>query len=141
MALETAAADVVLLVARVLFGGVLAFMGLNHFTNGDEMAEYAEMKGIPAAGLAVPASGGLLVFGGVALAFLGVLDGPEVRLGHVQGGEGLAALAGETRQGALSAVVPAAVRRRVHQYDEVLLVVRVGALDEPDAGSVGHGLP
>jgi len=69
MALETAAADVVLLVARVLFGGVLAFMGLNHFTNGDEMAEYAEMKGVPAAGLAVPASGGLLVFGGGSWAY------------------------------------------------------------------------
>jgi hypothetical protein len=33
------------------------------------MAEYAEMKGVPAAGLAVPASGGLLVFGGGSWAY------------------------------------------------------------------------
>ncbi|MDX1748503.1 MAG: quinol oxidase, partial [Halobacteriales archaeon] len=36
------------LLARVLFGGVLAFMGLNHFMNLEDMAGYAGMKGLPA---------------------------------------------------------------------------------------------
>jgi uncharacterized membrane protein YphA (DoxX/SURF4 family) len=55
------------LLARVLFGGVLAFMGLNHFTNVDEMAGYAEFEGLPAPRLSVLASGGLLVLGGAGL--------------------------------------------------------------------------
>ncbi|PSQ19588.1 quinol oxidase [Halobacteriales archaeon QS_8_69_26] len=61
------AAAVALLLARVLFGGVLAFMGVNHFLNADAMVPYAEAKGIPAAGLAVPATGGLLVAGGLGI--------------------------------------------------------------------------
>ncbi|MGZ0747161.1 DoxX family protein [Haloparvum sp. AD34] len=59
-------------VARLLFGGLLAFMGLNHFQNLDHMAGYAEMKGIPAPKFSVAFSGGLLVFGGLGVA-LGVL--------------------------------------------------------------------
>ena len=55
------------LLARVLFGGVLAFMGLNHFTNLDDMAGYAGMKGVPAPRLAVAFSGGLLVLGGASV--------------------------------------------------------------------------
>jgi putative oxidoreductase len=61
-----------LLVARVAFGGVLAFTGLNHFLDGESMAGYAEAKGLPAPRLAVAFSGGMLVFGGLAIA-LGVL--------------------------------------------------------------------
>ncbi|MFC7154738.1 DoxX family protein [Halomarina halobia] len=61
----------VFLLARVLFGGVLAFMGLNHFTGGEEMAGYAGVKGVPAPDLLVPLSGGTLVFGGLSVA-LGV---------------------------------------------------------------------
>ncbi|WP_350355878.1 DoxX family protein [Natronomonas marina] len=64
---ETAGADVAFLLARVVFGGVLAFMGLNHFQNGDEMAEYAAFKGIPAPTASVLFSGGLLVFGGLSI--------------------------------------------------------------------------
>ncbi|SNZ04550.1 Uncharacterized membrane protein YphA, DoxX/SURF4 family [Natronoarchaeum philippinense] len=59
------------LVARVLFGVVLAFMGLNHFQNADSMSGYAEMKGVPAASLAVPFTGGMLLFGGLGI-LLGV---------------------------------------------------------------------
>jgi uncharacterized membrane protein YphA (DoxX/SURF4 family) len=36
-------------VGRVLSGVVLAFVGLNHFSNADAMAGYAESKGLPAA--------------------------------------------------------------------------------------------
>jgi uncharacterized membrane protein YphA (DoxX/SURF4 family) len=69
---ETAGADIAFLLARVLFGGVLAFMGVNHFMNVDEMTGYAEFKGLPAPRASVLGSGGLLVFGGVSL-IVGVL--------------------------------------------------------------------
>ncbi|NHN49048.1 DoxX family protein [Halostella sp. JP-L12] len=69
MALElTAVGDIVFLVARLLFGGVLAFMGLNHFMDTDAMAGYAESKGVPAPRLSVLASGGTLIFGGLLVA-------------------------------------------------------------------------
>jgi uncharacterized membrane protein YphA (DoxX/SURF4 family) len=67
MAFETVLADVAFLLARVAFGGVLAFMGLNHFLDADGMAGYAEAKGLPAPKAAVLASGGLLVFGGLGI--------------------------------------------------------------------------
>lgn len=56
-----------LLVGRLLFGGVLAFTGLNHFLDLEEMTGYAEAKGLPAPRFAVVASGVLLVLGGVGL--------------------------------------------------------------------------
>ncbi|MFP8891742.1 DoxX family protein [Natrialbaceae archaeon A-CW2] len=64
---EAAGADVAFLLARVLFGGILAFMGLNHFLNLESMAGYAEFKGLPAPKLSVLASGGLLIFGGFSV--------------------------------------------------------------------------
>ncbi|WP_267639618.1 DoxX family protein [Haloarchaeobius amylolyticus] len=68
MALElTGSAGLVLLAARVLVGGVLAFMGLNHFMNTEDMAGYAAMKGVPAPELAVTFSGGMLVLGGLSI--------------------------------------------------------------------------
>ncbi|WP_049924163.1 DoxX family membrane protein [Halopiger djelfimassiliensis] len=56
------------LIARLLFGGTLAFMGLNHFLDLENMAGYAEMKGIPAPTFSVAFSGGLLLFGGLGVA-------------------------------------------------------------------------
>lgn len=56
------------LLGRLLFGGVLAFMGLNHFMNVDAMAGYAEFKGLPAPRFSTVASGALLVLGGVGVA-------------------------------------------------------------------------
>jgi putative oxidoreductase len=67
MAVESAAGEVVFLLARVLFGGVLAFMGLNHFSGVEQMSGYAEMKGIPAPAFSVVASGVVLVLGGVGI--------------------------------------------------------------------------
>ncbi|SEK69045.1 DoxX family protein [Haloferax larsenii] len=67
-------ADIAFLLARVLFGAVIAFMGLNHFMNTDQMSGYAEMKGLPAPRLGVVFSGGMLVFGGLGIA-AGVLPG------------------------------------------------------------------
>ncbi|WP_148413553.1 DoxX family protein [Haloferax sp. KTX1] len=73
-------ADVAFLLARVLFGAVLAFMGLNHFLNLDHMTGYAEMKGLPAPRLGVAVSGGMLVFGGLGIV-LGVF--PALAAGAV----------------------------------------------------------
>jgi len=69
MALElSAAGEAIFLVGRVLFGVVLAFMGLNHFMDTESMAGYAEAKGVPAAGLMVPFTGGMLLVGGLLVA-------------------------------------------------------------------------
>lgn len=62
-----AGAAEVFLLARILFGGVLAFMGLNHFLNLDDMAGYAEFEGLPAPRLAVVVSGAVLLLGGLGL--------------------------------------------------------------------------
>jgi uncharacterized membrane protein YphA (DoxX/SURF4 family) len=58
----------ILLFARVLLGGVLAFMGLNHFLQTDGMAAYAKAKRVPFPRASVLFSGGQLAFGGVLLA-------------------------------------------------------------------------
>lgn len=62
----------VLLIARVLFGGVIAFMGLNHFQQTEQMAGYAQHKGVPVPKLSVLGSGAVLVLGGIAIV-VGVL--------------------------------------------------------------------
>jgi uncharacterized membrane protein YphA (DoxX/SURF4 family) len=67
MAVDAGAGAVLLLVGRVLFGGFLAFAGLNHFLNGGEMSEYAAAKGVPAPSLGVAASGAMLVLGGLGI--------------------------------------------------------------------------
>lgn len=67
-AFASGSAEVAFLLGRVFFGGVLAFTGLNHFMNTDAMVGYADAKGVPAAELAVPFSGGMLVFGGLGIA-------------------------------------------------------------------------
>lgn len=80
MAVETGVGAVLLLVGRVLFGGFLAFAGLNHFLNAEEMSQYAAAKGVPAPGFGVIASGSMLVLGG-----LGILLGayPVIAAGMV----------------------------------------------------------
>ncbi|MFA9518036.1 DoxX family protein [Halopenitus sp. H-Gu1] len=56
------------LIARILFGGLMAFMGLNHFLDVENMTGYAEMKGLPAPRLSVTFSGGMLIAGGLGIA-------------------------------------------------------------------------
>jgi uncharacterized membrane protein YphA (DoxX/SURF4 family) len=53
--------------ARLLFGGVIAFMGLNHFLQLEQTAGYAEFKGLPAPKLSVVASGAVLTLGGLGI--------------------------------------------------------------------------
>ena len=71
MAIDTGLGAILILVGRLLFGSFLAFQGLNHFMNTDEMAGYAESKGVPAARFGVIASGILLLLGGLGI-LLGV---------------------------------------------------------------------
>ena len=71
MAIDTGLGAILVLVGRLLFGGLLAFQGLNHFMNTDEMAGYAGSKGVPAARFGVIASGILLLLGGLGI-LLGV---------------------------------------------------------------------
>lgn len=68
MVFETAVGTAAFLAGRLLFGGVLAFMGLNHFMQTDSMTGYAEAKGLPAPRIGVLASGGLLVVAGLGIA-------------------------------------------------------------------------
>lgn len=67
--LDAGADGLAFLLGRVLFGVVLAFTGLNHFSDVDGMAGYAEAKGLPAPRLSVLLSGGTLIFGGLGIAF------------------------------------------------------------------------
>ncbi|ELY73990.1 DoxX family protein [Natrinema pallidum] len=67
MAFESGLGAVVLLVGRLLFGGLLVYQGLNHFAATDTMVGYAEAKGVPAARFGVVASGVMLVLGGVGI--------------------------------------------------------------------------
>lgn len=59
--------SVLLVGARLLFGGVIAFMGLNHFLQLDQLAGYAEFNDVPAPKLSVVASGAVLVLGGLGI--------------------------------------------------------------------------
>lgn len=65
---EGPAIEAAFLLGRVLFGFVLAFMGLNHFLNREQLTGYAGAKGVPAPGFAVPFTGGMLLFGGLGVA-------------------------------------------------------------------------
>jgi uncharacterized membrane protein YphA (DoxX/SURF4 family) len=65
---------------RILFGGFFAFSGLHHFIERRKLSGYAASKGTPAAEVAVPATGALLLMGGAS-----VLTGIKPR-------EGLAAI-------------------------------------------------
>lgn len=56
------------LLSRLLFGGILAFNGLNHLLDAESMVGYAGAKGVPVPGLMVPFTGGLLLFGGLGIA-------------------------------------------------------------------------
>ena len=73
-------AETAFLVARVVFGVIFAFFGLNHFLNAETMVGYAGAKGVPAPNLMVPATGGMLLFGGLGV-LLGVF--PTLAAGAV----------------------------------------------------------
>jgi len=59
--------DLLFLAGRLLLGGYFVLMGVNHFQNRKMMAGYAASKGVPLAGLAIPATGLLLLVGGFSV--------------------------------------------------------------------------
>jgi putative oxidoreductase len=59
--------DAALLLGRAIFGGYFLFSGIHHFVDREMMAGYARSKGVPAADLAVLASGAMIVAGGLSL--------------------------------------------------------------------------
>lgn len=74
------------LIGRLLFGGFFIMSGINHLRNREQMAPYAESKGVPAPRVAVTAAAIPLLIGGTsillgvkpklgALAILGFLAG------------------------------------------------------------------
>jgi uncharacterized membrane protein YphA (DoxX/SURF4 family) len=71
MVVESTVGEFAFLAGRLVFGLILAFMGVNHFMDLDGMSGYAAAKGVPAPRAAIVASGLVLVGGGLSLA-LGV---------------------------------------------------------------------
>jgi putative oxidoreductase len=59
------------LIGRMLFGGFFLYNGINHLRSANEMAPYAEAKGVPVPELAVKLSAVPLIIGGASL-LLGV---------------------------------------------------------------------
>lgn len=56
-----------LLLGRAIFGGYFLYNGINHFRNRQMLAEYSRAKKVPAADVAVLASGAMIAAGGVSL--------------------------------------------------------------------------
>lgn len=61
---------------RTILGGYFLYNGINHFLNRGMLTEYARSKNVPGATAAVPASGALIVLGG-----LSVLTGVQPKIG------------------------------------------------------------
>lgn len=59
------------LLGRILFGGFFLYNGINHLRNHEQMAPFAESKGVPAPDLMVKLSSIPLILGGASL-LLGV---------------------------------------------------------------------
>ena len=55
------------LLGRAIFGGYFMWNGLNHFIEQKQMSQYAESKRVPVAEAAVPASGALILVGGLSV--------------------------------------------------------------------------
>lgn len=68
MALESVGGGIPFLAGRLLFGLVIAFMGINHFLDLEGMSGYAAMKGVPVPTVAVALSGLMLLGGGLSVA-------------------------------------------------------------------------
>jgi uncharacterized membrane protein YphA (DoxX/SURF4 family) len=68
MAFESTGAGIALLVGRVAFAAVLAFLAIGNLQDVDETIAYAESKGAPLARLTVPLSSLALLAGAAAIA-------------------------------------------------------------------------
>jgi uncharacterized membrane protein YphA (DoxX/SURF4 family) len=59
--------DILLLVGRLLFGGLFLYNGINHFTNYATMKGYTAYKGVPMPEVAAAASGLWLLISGASV--------------------------------------------------------------------------
>lgn len=59
--------DIALLIGRLVFGGFFVISGISHLTQREQMTEYAQNMGVPAAGVAVVGTGLLLLVGGLSV--------------------------------------------------------------------------
>ena len=59
--------DILLLVGRLLFGGLFLYNGINHFQNRAAMTGYSAYKGVPMPSLAILGSGIWLVVCGLSV--------------------------------------------------------------------------
>ena len=55
------------LLGRIVFCGFFLYNGINHLVQRKSLAQYAKSKKVPAADLAVPASGAALIIGGSSI--------------------------------------------------------------------------
>lgn len=63
--------DVIVLIGRILFGLLFLGSAYGHLTQGAAMAGYAQSRGVPLAKVAVPATGVLILVGGL-MVLLGI---------------------------------------------------------------------
>jgi uncharacterized membrane protein YphA (DoxX/SURF4 family) len=61
--------DVVFLIARVLFSAIFLLSAIGHFTQADQMAQYAAYKKAPGGKFGVIATGVLMALGGLSILF------------------------------------------------------------------------
>ena len=59
--------DIVLIVGRILFALIFINSGFAHFAQREAMTGYAQFKKVPAAKLAVPVSGVMILLGGLSI--------------------------------------------------------------------------
>jgi putative oxidoreductase len=59
--------DILMLIGRLLFGGLFLYNGINHFQNRAAMTGYAAYKGLPMPSLAILGSGIWLVVCGLSV--------------------------------------------------------------------------
>lgn len=59
--------DILLLVGRLLFGGLFLYNGINHFQNRAAMTGYAAYKGVPMPSVAIVGSGVWLTICGLSV--------------------------------------------------------------------------
>lgn len=69
--------DILMLIGRLLFGGLFLYNGINHFQSRAAMTGYAAYKGVPMPAVAIVASGVWLVLSGLSV-ILGLR--PEIGL-------------------------------------------------------------
>jgi len=58
--------ETIIIIGRILFGALILFAGINHFTSFSKTIAYTKSKRVPAPALATAITGLMLLFGGLA---------------------------------------------------------------------------